>query len=167
MRSYLRVEDYPKNLPRISPGSYSKSKFAKLMSCSEKLLDNLESLTSSIKIDNKIKNRSLVGNIACRYCVQRFKNESIWVGCYFERLVGFKLQVSFFVKIPTGKGNLKSDYAKGIMESHYNFTADYSVADDAYYFNILIDNPLRTCCDVDLAKNQIQSIIDEILQKKC
>ena len=149
--------------------SRSKSEFAKAMSCSVKLLDNLEKLTSFINIDGeeKVPDKKLIGNIACRYCVQRFKNESIWVGCYFERLVGFKLQVSFFVKIPTGKGNLKSDYAKGIMESHYNFTADYSVADDAYYFNILIDNPLRTCCDVDLAKNQIQAIIDEVLQKKC
>ena len=139
MSTNIMLEAHPKFLPYLKVSPYPKDKFAKDMNCSVKLLDNLELLTSLVRVYNNPIFSKLTGNSSCRYCHREYKtpydkgkNEtSISISGYCDRPINVKLMVPFWTEskcIKTTKG-----YLRGVIKSNYNFFSEYFEIDKGYW----------------------------------
>lgn len=150
-------------------GSYSKKYlkelFAKEINCTVSLLNNLNELIKVVFEENK--DLMLIGNNECRYCGRSNDDKSIWVGIIFEKLIGHKLAVGFFIY----ETNKKEEDSSGdiiikrdkLLTAHYNYLTEYAEIDGGYWFFVYVDCSLENYCSIYTASNEIKKIIKDVV----
>lgn len=158
----MKVEDPIGRYDRNKHVGYEKEKFAKAMNCSIHILDNLERLTNMLSNDYSIdKYNYLVGNIGCRYCGRWYgENNHIWVGLTFDRPVGHKLTVGFYV--PVSEDTKDYIEVNKLLKAHYNYYVEYSEIDGCYFFSVFLDNSLENYCSVCSAYEEVKKILQTV-----
>ncbi len=157
----------------------SKEDFAKAMNCSIELINQIDDLTDSKSLNNLNNKSKFKGNVDRGYCGRSFENDTIWIGCFFERPYGFKLMVGFW--IPSDVAKIKNSYFPNLLKSHRFLFAKYAKKDeDGYWFYVKIDDfllnydcinkdgsetvdgNLKNCNSIDKLREQIEEICDEV-----
>ena len=161
----MKLEDPLSKLNPKGHCDYYISEFAKAMNCSIRILNNLDYLTQKLSNDYKIdKYRKLVGNIGCRYCGRWYEDNSIWVGLLFDRPVGNKLAIGFYIDSKKTEDE-KHIKISQLLSSNYNFYAEYAEIDKGYWFYIFLDYSLEICCSITMAYESIRTIIKDVAKK--
>ena len=160
MTNIMSLEEPSKN----NLQKHDKSDFARTMNCSVRLLDTIDELTGKIGRDlfDENYNDVFVGNIGCRSCGRWYsENKRIWVGVFFDRLIGYKLAVGFCVnpQIPEDKSFIQ---ISKLLSTHYNYYAEYIGIENDYWFYIFLNNTLEPCCNTLSAYEEIVKIIQEV-----
>ena len=159
---YMRVEDKITHNRR-----FPKSEFAKAMSCSKKLLDNIDLLTKKVTVNifHKEENDLLVGNIGCRFCGRWYEDKSIWIGLLFDRTLNYQLSIGFGVK-PTGSKKDNTTYIKveKLLSDtfHLNYHVEYIRTEECYWFYTFLSNSIENYCSILSAFEEIENILNQI-----
>ena len=146
--------------------STTKKNFAITMTCSQRLIDQLEQQTNqSFGIENKciIPNEEFTGNIDCRYCGRHYsiqggqKNE-FWIGLYFNN-IGFAPSYQLILAV-----DAQAKYATNLLSAGINYTTHNffmrNINEKWFYVNL--DNYLLNC-NLAVFHNEISTLLDRIL----